>query len=84
MLKIGAVRWRGKCSRHPMFDPFDGGRGAVKGGCPRCMNLVEILEMHQKMLALMRTFVPPQMKKRSKPEATSQANLQIGLFEEVR
>lgn len=81
MLKIGAVRWRGKCSRHPRFDPFAGGRGAVRGGCARCMSLVEICEAHQKMLALMRKFTPPPEKKRTKPELP---DLQIGLFEEVR
>jgi hypothetical protein len=62
-----------------MFDPFEGGRGAVKGGCPRCLSLVEICESHQKMLALMRTFAPPPEKKR-KPSPLS--SLQIGLFEE--
>ncbi len=80
MLKIGTVRWRGKCSRHPMFDPFEGGRGAVRGGCPRCLSLVEICETHQKMLALMRTFAPPTDRKRTKPALP---DLQIGLFEEV-
>jgi hypothetical protein len=81
MLKIGAVRWRGKCSRHPKFDPFEGGRGAVKGGCARCLSLVEICESHQKMMALMRTFAPPPpVKKRKKPELP---DLQIGLFEEA-
>ena len=80
MLKIGAVRWRGKCSRHPMFDPSEAGRGAVKGGCPRCTSLVEICELHQKMLALMRTFAPPAAKKAKKKE---QSDLQIGLFEEA-
>jgi len=84
MLKIGAVRWRGKCSRHPMFDPFEGGRGAVKGGCPRCATLVEIYELHQKMLSMMRTFIPPPVKKRKKPDLPPLADLQIGLFEEVR
>jgi len=81
MLKIGAVRWRGKCPRHPMFDPFEGGRGAVRGGCSRCTSLVEICEAHQKMLALMRTFAPPIEKKRKEPKLP---DLQIGLFEEVR
>jgi hypothetical protein len=81
MLKIGAVRWRGKCSRHPMFDPFGAGRGGVKGGCPRCGSLVEILETHQKMLALMRTFAPPPDKKRKRNDLP---DLQIGLFEEAR
>jgi hypothetical protein len=81
MLKIGAVRWRGKCSRHPRFDPLEDGRGGVKGGCPRCNSLVEILETHQRMLALMRTFAPPAVKKRKKNDLP---DLQIGLFEEVR
>jgi hypothetical protein len=81
MLKIGAVRWRGKCSRHPMFDPFAGGRGAVKGGCVRCLSLVEICELHQKMLSLMRTFAPPSDKKK-KTSPSSLSSLQIGLFEE--
>lgn len=81
MLKIGAVRWRGKCSRHPMFDPSEEGRGAVKGGCPRCTSLVEICELHQRMLALMRTFAPPSAKK---PKRHEPADLQIGLFEEAR
>jgi hypothetical protein len=80
MLKIGAVRWRGKCSRHPMFDPFEQGRGAVKGACPRCTSLMEICELHQKMLVLMRTFAPPAAKKRKKDQM---ADLQIGLFEDA-
>jgi hypothetical protein len=64
-----------------MFDPFEGGRGAVRGGCARCTSLVEICETHQKMVALMRTFAPPPEKKRKEPALS---NLQIGLFEEVR
>lgn len=79
MLKIGTVRWRGKCSRHPMFDPFEEGRGGVRGGCEKCTTLVEICEMHQKMMALMRTFAPPADKKRN---ASPLASLQIGLFED--
>ena len=64
-----------------MFDPFEGGRGGVKGGCPRCTSLVEICEAHQKMLALMRTFAPPPEKKCRK---SGLPDLQIGLFEEAR
>lgn len=64
-----------------MFDPLEGGRGGVKGRCPRCTSLVEISEAHQKMLALMRTFAPPVEKKRKK---TQLSDLQIGLFEEAR
>ena len=54
----------------------------MKGGCVRCLSLVEICESHQKMMALMRTFAPPApVKRRKKPEPP---HLQIGLFEEVR
>jgi hypothetical protein len=58
MLKIGTVKWRGKCSRHPMFDPEADGVGAIKGGCSRCQDLQAILESHNRTLALMRTFAP--------------------------
>jgi hypothetical protein len=58
MLKIGSIRWRGKCSKHPGFDPYTDGPGAVKGGCTRCEALADIHECHQKMLRLMRGFVP--------------------------
>ena len=36
MLKIGTVRWRGKCPRHPRFDPYMDGRAAIRGGCEKC------------------------------------------------
>lgn len=47
-----------------MFDPFTEGRGAVKGGCPRCNALAEIHECHQRMLTLMRGFSPPPVRKK--------------------
>ncbi|HEY4086579.1 MAG TPA: hypothetical protein VGM43_11610 [Bryobacteraceae bacterium] len=77
MLKIGSIRWRGKCSRHPRFDAEEG-LGGVRGGCPRCTTLVEINELHRKMIALMRTFAPSD-RKRKKPEPP---DLQISLFEQ--
>jgi len=77
MLKIGAVRWRGKCSKHPMFDPYSDGAGAVKGGCARCTSLLEIHECHQRMLRLMRSFAPPVVKKKT---AVPFDDLQESLF----
>jgi hypothetical protein len=77
MLKIGVVRWRGKCSRHPSFDPCFDGPGAIKGGCTRCAALVEIYDLHQRMVALMRGFTPPVVKKKN---ADDFAERQIGLF----
>jgi hypothetical protein len=40
--------------------------------------------MHQKMLALMRTFAPPAAKKAKAAKEDPPADLQIGLFEEAR
>lgn len=58
MLKIGTVKWQGKCGRHPNFDPNTDGPGAIKGGCPRCADLMEIFESYQRTLRLMRAFGP--------------------------
>ena len=78
MLKIGSVKWRGKCTKHPGFDPATDGPGGVKGNCPRCNDLVAIHELHQKVLRLMRTFRPVDEKKVvPKVEADDR---QLGLF----
>jgi len=58
MLKIERVKWHGKCSRHPMFDPEADGIGAIKGGCPRCLELQAIFESHNRIMQLMRGFAP--------------------------
>ncbi|MDP9053515.1 MAG: hypothetical protein M3N93_04325 [Acidobacteriota bacterium] len=79
MLKIGTVRWRGKCPRHPQFDPYMDGRVAIKSGCEKCTALVDIHSHHVQMLALMRTFVPPSRPKR---RAEKMPNPQIDLFGE--
>ena len=81
MLKIGIVKWRGKCSKHPGYDPYTDGRGGIRGGCERCQSLSEIQECHQKMMALMRTFSPPEPKKTSK--RMDDSHLQESLFGEL-
>jgi hypothetical protein len=58
MLKIERVKWHGKCQRHPMFNPESDGIGAIKGGCPRCLELQTIFENHRRTLQLMRAFAP--------------------------
>ena len=80
MLKIGSVRWRGKCPRHPRFDPCLDGRAGIRGGCEKCTALVDIHNHHVQMLALMRRFAPPQETKR---RAASTDHLQESLFGEV-
>lgn len=80
MLRIGTVRWQGKCAKHPRFDPVSEGAGGVKGGCERCAALVEIQMHHARMLALMRRFAPPQPARRRRPAEAP--DLQASLFGE--
>lgn len=79
MLKIGSVKWRGKCPRHPSFDPYLDGRGAIRANCEKCHALCDIYTHHVQMLALMRGFVPPQPAKRRLAKI---AELQESLFGE--
>lgn len=78
MLKIGSVKWRGKCPRHPRFDPYLDGRGGIRGNCEKCRALCDIYTHHAEMLALMRGFTPPQPKRR----IANAAGLQASLFGE--
>lgn len=79
MLKIGSVKWRGRCPRHPKFDPYLDGRAAIRNGCEKCIALCDIYSHHVQMLALMRGFTPPQVPKRRPPNP---ADLQASLFGE--
>jgi len=58
MLKIGSIRWKGKCRTHPLYNPAHAGEGAIKGGCPRCGKLLDIFQQHTRMIQLMREFAP--------------------------
>jgi hypothetical protein len=80
VLKIGSVRWRGKCPRHPRFDPYMDGPGAIRGACEKCTLLLEIHARHKEMVAMMRRFAPPPSPRR-RAEAT--ADLQQNLFGEL-
>lgn len=77
MLKIEATKWYAKCSRHPLFDPQADGVGAIKGGCPQCLELQSIFESHQRTLQLMRGFAPiqAQRKKSAEPDPDRQPDL---------
>ena len=77
MLKIGSVKWRGKCTKHPRFDPAIDGPGAIRGNCQKCSDLMVIHDLHQKTLRLMRTFRPLEEKK---PEQEPVDDRQMGLF----
>ncbi|HYA18126.1 MAG TPA: hypothetical protein VEF06_11700 [Bryobacteraceae bacterium] len=80
MLKIGSVRWRGKCPRHPRFDPYIDGPGAIRGGCEKCTLLLEIHNRHVEMVAMMRKFTPPQPPRRKSTNAASRQQNLFGEF----
>jgi hypothetical protein len=80
MLKIGSVRWRGKCSKHPGFDPAIDGPGAVRGNCQRCLDLLAIHDLHQRAQRLMRTFRPAEDKKQAARSLSAADDKQLGLF----
>jgi hypothetical protein len=77
MLKIGAVKWHGKCPRHPMFDPEKDGISAIKGGCTRCQELLAIFESYRRTLQMMRAFAPfpAKSKEPAEPEPDRQQDL---------
>jgi hypothetical protein len=56
MLKIGSVRWKGRCARHRTYNPAIDGLGGIRGGCRRCELLLDIYTQHTKLVALMREF----------------------------
>jgi hypothetical protein len=56
MVKIGVVRWKGRCSKHPRYNPEIDGLGGIRGGCRRCEMLLEIYTHHMSLVRLIREF----------------------------
>lgn len=56
MVKIGVVRWKGRCSKHPAYNPGLDGLGGIRGGCRRCEMLLEIYNHHVALVRLLREF----------------------------
>ena len=54
MLKLGSIRFRARCPRHPAYDPANGGESAIRGGCQRCHLLLEVFHAHARFIALAR------------------------------
>ncbi len=57
-MKIRARKFDGRCARHKRYNPAIDGRGAIKGGCPRCNLLFEIWDASMKLNQLIRRFDP--------------------------
>ena len=53
MVNLGTIRFKGRCERHPGFDPLDG-LGAIRGGCKRCQLLLDISNAHARLVDLIR------------------------------
>lgn len=56
MLNIGAVRWKGRCSRHPRYNPDLDGEAGIVGGCERCAMLLDIYNHHSRLVRAIREF----------------------------
>ena len=56
MLKIGSIRWKGRCLKHAGYNPEIDGLGGIRGGCKRCEMLLEIYTHHASLVRLLREF----------------------------
>jgi hypothetical protein len=56
MLKIGTVKWKGRCGKHPVYDPEQDGEGGIRGGCVRCALLLDIFQHHTRLVRAIREF----------------------------
>jgi hypothetical protein len=54
MIRI-SIRWRGKCKRHPNYQPWRGLQ-AIKGGCPACERLWRIHQAEMQLRQRMADF----------------------------
>ena len=77
MLKIGSIRWKGRCHKHPRYNPEVDGIGGIRGGCKRCELLLDIHKHHTSLVRLIREFGtrPDPPAKSSDPDAGRQLSL---------
>ena len=78
VLKIANVRWKGRCSKHPKYDPRLDGEGGVRGGCQRCYALLAIFRQHHDLMRAVREFGTTAERKRAE---TVKPNNQPSLFD---
>ncbi len=71
MLTVACIRWKGKCQKHPRFDPATDGPGTIKGGCSNAHNWSRSFKTTK------RPFGSCAPLARSKARSTSQQNISI-------
>jgi hypothetical protein len=55
-LKI-TERVKGKCSRHPRYNPEKDGRAGIRGGCSCCFSLFDLYQARMALDAAQREFI---------------------------
>jgi hypothetical protein len=55
-LKI-TERVKGKCTRHPRYNPEKDGRAGIRGACPCCFSLYDLFQARIALDAAQREFV---------------------------
>jgi len=55
MLRL-LTRWKGKCAKHPRFNPEKEGEGGIKGNCPHCALLVQVFQKYEEIQEHLRAF----------------------------
>jgi hypothetical protein len=80
MLKIGSIRWKGRCHKHSGYDPEIDGLGGIRGGCKRCEMLLEIYTQHASLVRLMREF-GSRLDNKPKPQTNGDAERQMSLLD---
>jgi hypothetical protein len=78
MLKIGSIRWKGRCHKHPGYTPEMDGLGGIRGGCTRCQLLLDIHTHHSALIRLIREFgVRPDSRKKLSSETDAERQLSL-------
>jgi hypothetical protein len=49
------MKVKGKCPKHPRFNP-EMGEGAIRGGCPDCSALYQVVEARDRATRALREF----------------------------
>jgi hypothetical protein len=80
MLRIGSIRWKCRCHKHPGYTPEMDGLGGIRGGCKRCELLLDIYNQHASLVRLIREF-GSRAETKPKPADDEDARRQMSLLD---